>query len=344
MLHIPGDTMRHLILAGLLGFLASTCVGAADPKEKPFLTEAEGSACMGDDKSRKQTEEVARNEARRRAAEQSATQVRSQSRVSIGTLEEDVIKIIASGKVRIIEVLESKWDKDGCYKYRIRAEVTQAKPSEMPAAALSEDEKLWAELEETPDLRAVDAFLARFPFSVRLEKARALQSELEATYPRIAGPFLVYRDSPLHLRPAREAISISEIAAGELLAVPRVQDEQWAVIKRDVGQVYTPFANLRAITDDEAAAWLRCLKAGKDARVWQGFLQTYPKSHLARLAKDRLNNLENRLSREDGLSSQDSEEIALWNRCLKTRDIQCAREYRRRYPNGKFEKDSWQIR
>lgn len=338
--------MRQLISASLLCLLAwsGATHGNANLKEKSFTTEAEGSACMGDDKSRKQTEEVARNEASRRAAEQAATQVRSQSRVSIGTLEEDVIKIIATGKVRIIEVLESTWDKDGCYKYRIRAEVTQAKPSEMAGGTMSEEEKLWAELDETPDLRAVDAFLAQYPYSVHTERARAMQAELEANYPRTAGQFLVYRDTTLHLRPSLQAMGISEIAPGEILRVSKIQDAQWAVVKRDVGQLFTPFANLRAITDDEATAWMRCQKASKDVRVWHNFLQTFPKSHLSRLAKVRLTNIENRLTREDGMSSQDSEEIALWNRCLKTRDQQCAREYRRRYPNGKFEKESWQIR
>jgi DNA polymerase III gamma/tau subunit len=73
---------------------------------------------------------------------------------------------------------------------------------------------------------------------------------------------------------------------------------------------------LRVITDDEATAWARCQKAAREGRSWQEFLQTYPKSHLARLAKERLINTENRLSREAGLSNQDSEEIALWNRCL----------------------------
>ncbi len=338
--------MRNLISTCLLCLLAWAGAGqcAANPKEKPFLTEAEGSACMGDDKSRKQTEEVARDEAKRRAAEQAATQVRSQSRVSIGTLEEDVIKIMSTGKVRVIEVLDSKWDKDGCYNYRIRAEVTPSRPGEMPGVVLSEEEKLWVEIEETPDLRLVDSFLTRFPYSVHTENARTLQAELETSYARVVGPFLVYRDTALHLRPVATSISISEIVQGEILSVARIHDAQWAVIKRDVGQVYTPFANLRAITDEEAKAWLRCQKSAKDVRVWQGFLQTYPKSHLARLARERLSNVESRLAREEGLSSHDSEEIALWNRCLKTRDIQCAREYRRRYPNGKFEKESWQIR
>ena len=338
--------MRYLIPVSLLCLIAWTGAGhcADDHKEKPFLTEAEGTACMGDDKSRKQTEEVARNEARRRAAEQAATQVRAQSRVSIGTLEEDVIKIISGGKVRVIEVLESKWDKDGCYKYRVRAEVTQSPPGEMPGVALTEEEKLWGALEDSPDLRAVDTFIATFPYSMHIEKARTLQIELEANYPRVAGPYLVYRDTALHLRPSTQAISISEIGQGEILRVLKIHDPQWAVIKRDVGQVFTHFANLRAITDDEAADWARCQKASKDSHAWQVFLQTYPKSNLARLAKERLTSTENRLSREDGLSKQDSEEIALWNRCLKTRDMQCAREYRRRYPNGKFEKESWQIR
>ena len=338
--------MRYLIPVSLLCVLVWTGAGhcAAPAKEKPFLTEAEGSACMGDDKSRKQTEEVARDEAKRRAAEQAATQVRAQSRVSVGTLEEDVIKIISGGKVRIIDVLDSKWDRDGCYKYRIRAEVTPSKPGEMPGVAITEEEKRWGEIEDAPDLRAVDDFLAAFPFSVHSEAGRALQTELEAAYPRVAGPYLVYRDSALHLRPSSQAISISEVAQGEILRVHKIHDAQWAVIKRDVGQIFAPFANLRMITDDEAAAWARCQKAAKEARIWQEFLQTYPKSHLARLAKEHLTSTENRLSREEGLSKQDSEEIALWNRCLKTRDMQCAREYRRRYPNGKFEKESWQIR
>lgn len=338
--------MRYLISISLFCFFAwnGLAISVALAQEKPFITEAEGSACMGDDKSRKQTEEVARDEAKRRAAEQSATQVRAQSRVSIGTLEEDVIKIMSSGKVRVTEVLESKWDKDGCYLYRIRAEVTQPKPSEMPGVVMSEEEKLWEQLEDAPDLRSVDLFLSLFPFSVHSTKARALQAQLEPTFPRVAGPYLVYRDTSLHLRPSARSISISEVGAGEILRVLKTQDAQWAVIKRDVGQVFTPFANLRAITDDEASAWASSLKTSKDARAWQEFLQTYPNSHLARLARERLTNTQNRLAHEDGLSKRDSEEIALWNRCLKTRDLQCAREYRRRYPNGKFEKESWQIR
>lgn len=338
--------MRHFIPACLLCLFAWSGAGIcnAHATEKTFLTEAEGSACMGDDKSRKQTEEVARNEAKRRAAEQSATQVRAQSRVSIGTLEEDIIKIIASGKVRVIDVLESTWDKDGCYKYRIRAEVTQSKPGDSLGGEMSEEERLWTQLEDEPDLRSVDDFLARYPFSVHTERANALQADLEASYPRVAGPYLAYRDTVLHLRPSKQSIGISEVSQGEILSVSKIQNAQWAIVKRDVGQLYTPFTNLRAITDEEAAAWMRCQKASKDIRVWQSFLQTYPKSHLTRLVKDRIVNMQNKIKIEDGLSLQDSEEIALWNRCLKTRDLQCAREYRRRYPNGKFEKESWQIR
>ena len=338
--------MRYLFPASLLCLFAWTGAAhsASVEKETPFVTEAEGSACMGDDKSRKQAEEVARDDAKRRAAEQAATQVRAQSRVSIGTLEEDVIKIIAGGKVRILQVLQSKWDKDGCYTYRIRAEVTPSKPGEVPGIALTEEEKLWNEIEDAPDLRTIDQFLAAFPFSVHTENAKAMQTVSEQSYPRVAGFYLVYRDTALHLRPALQSIKISEVAQGEVLQILKIHDAQWAVIKRDVGQVFTLFANLRAITDDEAAAWTRCVKNSKDTRGWQDFLQTYPKSHLARLAKERLLSTESRLSREDGLSRQDSEEIALWNRCIKTRDMQCAREYRRRYPNGKFEKESWSIR
>jgi hypothetical protein len=340
-----GVFMQLLLITVLISALAAYSADspASEPKEVPFVTEAEGSACMGDDKSRKQTEEAARNEARRRAAEQSATQVRSQSRVSIGTLEEDVIRIMSTGKVRVAEVLESKWDKDGCYTYRIRAEVTQARPSELAGTVQNEETRFWIGLEDKPDLRAVDDFIDRFPSGTHLNRAIELQAELEAGYPRIAGPFLVMRNSTLRLRPADNAIGISEIAPGELLSVFKVHDAEWAMVKRDVGHVFTRFDNLRPITEAEAGVWLKCQKTAKDIRVWQGFLQQYPDSHLARLARQRISHLESRLTREEGLSSRDSEEIALWNRCIKTRDVQCAREYRRRYPNGKFEKESWLI-
>jgi hypothetical protein len=343
---IHGDTMRQLIYASLFCLLAWSGGSQANPalKEKTFTTEAEGSACMGDDKSRKQTEEVARNEAKRRAAEQAATQVRAQSRVSIGTLEEDVIKIIATGKVRVLDVLSSTWDKEGCYKYRIRAEVTQSRPGEMQGGLVSEEERRWAELEDAPDLRTLDTFLAQFPHSVNSEKAYALQAELEASYPRVSGPFLVYRETTLYLRPSTQAVGISQVAPGDILRVAKIHDAEWAAVKRDTGELFTPFRHLRPISDDEDSAWIRCKKAGKDVQAWRSFLQNYPKSHLARLASVQLTNIENRLAQETGMSARDSEEIALWNRCLNTRDLQCAREYRRRFPNGKFEKESWQIR
>ena len=338
--------MRQLIIASLICLLAWSSASQANPplKERTFITEAEGSACMGDDKSRKQTEEVARNEAKRRAAEQAATQVRAQSRVSIGTLEEDVIKIIATGKVRVLNVLSSSWDKEGCYKYRIRAEVTQSRPGGMQGGLVSEEERRWAELDDAPDLHALDTFLAQFPHSVNSEKALALQAELEASYPRVSGPFLVYRETTLHLRPSTQAVGISEVAPGDILHVAKIHDAEWAAVKRDAGQLFTSFRHLRPISDDEASAWMRCQKAGKDVQVWRSFLQNYPRSHLARLASVQLTNIENRLEQETGMSARDSEEIALWNRCLNTRDLECAREYRRRFPNGKFEKESWQIR
>lgn len=337
----PTRTLAQAALLCLAALMHDASHAASDA---PYLTEAEGSACMGDDKSRKQTEEVAREEARRRAAEQAATQVRAHSRVSIGTLEEDVIKIMASGKVRILDVLDSAWDKDGCYTYRIRAEVTALRPGEAAGGALSEEQQLWLEIEDKPDLRVVDNFLAKFPVSEHAVQARAIQAELEDAYARVAGHYLVARAAPLYLRPADKSLSISEAGSGDIVQVIKAHDAHWAVVKRDTGQVYAQFRHLRPLTEEEASAWQRAQKAGKDVRPLHDFLQNYPKSHLARLVQERLDSLDNRLKRQDGLSARDSEEIALWDRCRKTQDLQCAREYRRRYPNGKFEKESWLIR
>ena len=340
------DYLHEFIALALTSLLVWGAPANAAPsgKDAPFLTEAESISCMGDDRSRKQTEEVARDEAKRHAAEQAATQVRSQSKVSLSTLEEDVIKLVSSGKVRVLEVLASQWDKEGCYTYRIRAEVVPSKPGEFQSLANRDEALLWDELEDQPDLSGVDSFLHRFPLSIQGNNARAMQAELEMNYKREIGSYLVYRDTPLHLRPSANSIRISDAMAGDILNVTKVHDTTWAAIQRDQGLLYASFSNLRPLTKGEAEAWQRCQKSSKEVQPLQQFLQTFPRSHLARLAKDRIERMQNRLAREEGLSTQDSEEIALWNRCLKTRDLHCAREYRRRYPNGKFEKESWQIR
>ncbi len=81
---------------------------------------------MGDDKSRKQTENAALTEARRNAVEYSTTYIQSQSRIENFELKEDLIQAFSKAAVQVLAILEKKWDPPAvgdCYTIRIRAEV-----------------------------------------------------------------------------------------------------------------------------------------------------------------------------------------------------------------------------
>jgi hypothetical protein len=91
------------------------------------IMEAEGYACMGDDKSRKQTEQQSMADAKRNAVENVLTYVKSETKVKDFQIEDDIMKAYANASVKILEVKESRWYKDersgDCLKTKIKAEV-----------------------------------------------------------------------------------------------------------------------------------------------------------------------------------------------------------------------------
>jgi len=91
------------------------------------ITEAEGNACLGDDRSRKQTEQAALTDARRNAAEAALTYLRSETRVKDSVMEQDIIAAWTNASVKILNVLDKAWYQSAatgdCYRMRIRAEV-----------------------------------------------------------------------------------------------------------------------------------------------------------------------------------------------------------------------------
>jgi hypothetical protein len=91
------------------------------------ITESEGTACMGDDKSRKQTEQAAMTDAKKRAVEFVSTYIQDETRVNNFVLEKDMVSAYANAEVKIIQKLEKSWYKDAssgdCCKVRIKAEV-----------------------------------------------------------------------------------------------------------------------------------------------------------------------------------------------------------------------------
>jgi len=91
------------------------------------ITEAEGSACMGDDKSRKQTEDSALADAKKKAVEFASTYIRSETDVKNFALEKDLLSAYAHAEVKLLQEPTKEWYKDlnsgDCLKMKIKAEV-----------------------------------------------------------------------------------------------------------------------------------------------------------------------------------------------------------------------------
>ncbi|MDO9287155.1 MAG: DUF4384 domain-containing protein [Thermodesulfovibrionales bacterium] len=91
------------------------------------ITEAEGYACMGEDKSKKQTEQTALADAKKKAIEQVSTYIKSETHVKNFELEKDLTSAYSNAAVKVIQEIEKGWYKDSsagdCYKIKIKAEV-----------------------------------------------------------------------------------------------------------------------------------------------------------------------------------------------------------------------------
>ncbi|MDP7675187.1 MAG: flagellar assembly protein T N-terminal domain-containing protein [Dehalococcoidia bacterium] len=115
--------MKQTPLLALLFSLVSTpLIG-----NQTAITEAAGEACMGRDQSRNQTERTALTEAKRKAVEYSSTYIESTTRIENFELQQDVISAYSRADVRVLSVLDEKWESD-CFTIRIRAEVIPSAP------------------------------------------------------------------------------------------------------------------------------------------------------------------------------------------------------------------------
>ena len=115
--------LKRIFLASLLGCFVISNLYAA----QSTITEAEGYSCMGYDKSRKQTEEEALANAKRKAMEYASTYIKSETRVKDFQLEKDLIEAYANATVKLIQESDRAWYKDAamgdCFKVKIKAEV-----------------------------------------------------------------------------------------------------------------------------------------------------------------------------------------------------------------------------
>jgi hypothetical protein len=94
------------------------------------IFEVEGYSCMGSDFSRKETERMALQDAKRRAIEFSKTHIESVTEMEDFALKRDWVESYSSAQVKVLSILSSIWDapeRGDCFNLTIRAEVV---PSE----------------------------------------------------------------------------------------------------------------------------------------------------------------------------------------------------------------------
>ncbi len=116
--------MKRIIIALII------CILAATPElyaSQSTITEAEGQACMGDDKSKKETEQAALSDAKRKAVDYTLTYLESNTEVKNFVLESDMVKAYSNASVRVIEEIEKGWYRDPssgeCFRLKVKAEV-----------------------------------------------------------------------------------------------------------------------------------------------------------------------------------------------------------------------------
>jgi hypothetical protein len=150
---------------------------------------AEGSACMGDDKSRKQTETAALADAKRNAAESIKTYVSSATEVKDFELQKDLVSAYANAAVEVLETLEKSWYKDpaqgDCFKIKLKTEV------------IPDEKAMKKAREKASDAAGDDPSL---PLTVRVwtDKTSYLAGEKIKIYLKGNKPFfarVIYRDA-----------------------------------------------------------------------------------------------------------------------------------------------------
>ncbi|MEI7637089.1 MAG: DUF4384 domain-containing protein [Syntrophus sp. (in: bacteria)] len=170
--------MKNTFLALLLFICISSPLYAA----QSTIVDVDGNACMGDDKSRKQTEQAAMADAKRNAAERAVTYLRSETQVKDLAVEKDLIAAYSNAAVKVIQELEKSWYKDAatgeCFRMKIKAEVVpdekainkaaQVKDfTDDPAAPLKV--KLWTDKQEYKQGDKIKIYLkGNKPFHARI--------------------------------------------------------------------------------------------------------------------------------------------------------------------------------
>lgn len=143
-------------------FLLFVTIPASLHAAQSVVIDSEGYACMGDDKSRKETERLAMEDARRKAGETALTYIRSETHIKDVMLEKDLVSAYANATIKVLQEQVREWYKDpvsgDCYRVGLKAEVTpddgaMAKLADAQGVVLADDPaaplavKVWTDKE-----------------------------------------------------------------------------------------------------------------------------------------------------------------------------------------------------
>jgi hypothetical protein len=205
--------MKKIILTLLLVICIFSPLYAA----QSTIVDVDGKACMGDDKSRKQTEQAAMADAKRIAAERALTYLKSETQVKDFAVEKDLVNAYSQATVKIIQELEKAWFKDAnsgdCYRIRIKAEIVPDERAMEMAAKVKEfadnpgallKVQLWTDKQEYKEGEKVKIYIkGNKPFHARV------------LYKDAAGQFLQLLPNPYRSENYFNGGVIYEIPSGD---------------------------------------------------------------------------------------------------------------------------------
>ena len=117
------------------------------------IVEVKGYSCMGSELSRKETERLALQDAKRKAVESSKTLIESETEMEDFALKRDWVAAYSSAEVKVLSTVAQVWDapeSGDCFYITIRAEVVPSeelkptKASNDDAPRVSQDTKNWS--------------------------------------------------------------------------------------------------------------------------------------------------------------------------------------------------------
>jgi len=146
--------MSKLFAALLLNVLMLSNLYAS----QSTIIESEGYACMGEDKSMKQTENAAMVDAKDKASKNAATYIKGETKVKDSQLVKDIIEAYNNATVAVDKVIEKGWYTDPslgkCYKVKIKANVIPDEKAMQKVSGVLDDPsaplsvKVWTDKKE----------------------------------------------------------------------------------------------------------------------------------------------------------------------------------------------------